>query len=334
MIVALLFNGMIDSMATAKPKNKDDRSYATFMHHFAWSIVCLMLFVSVLGIFTQAQKLETENASLEKQLAAIKKADEPATCKVIGGWKANTTKLMSVGGRQFLVHPPVDFFPDKYYPLLLFYPGKGATAQIGELGSGLNSLPAVVAYPYPTISKDGVWAWEGAPYSSDADDVAFTESILDTLQNDLCIDRTKIYASGFSNGGGFASLLSCELSDRFAAYAVVSGAFYMPEGQCIPPKPTPILSIHGDSDGNVPYQGSPIRKLPAIDDWTARRAALNKCGKPTVSHGTFNMLVTTWDKCKDNATVQNIRVQGGQHGWGKIDDTNAIIWQFLSRFSL
>jgi len=334
LIVTLLFNGMIDLMATAKTKDKDAMSYANFMHHFAWSIVCLFLLLCIMGVWTHMQKLENENTSLENQIAALESPVEPTTCKVIGEWQANTTKLMSVSGRQFLVHPPVGFETNKYYPLVLFYPGKGATAQIGEIGSGLNTLPAVVAYPYPTMSKDGVWAWEGAPYSSGADDVAFTASILDTLQDDLCIDRTKIYAAGFSNGGGFASLLSCKLSDRFAAYAVVSGAFYMPDGGCVPPKPTPLISIHGDGDGNVPYKGSPIRKLPAIDDWTARRAALNKCGKPTVSSSNVNFLITTWDKCQANATVQNIRVQGGGHGWGKVDETNAIIWKFLSRFSL
>lgn len=320
-------------MATAKTTQEGDKSYAAFMRHFSWSLVCLILLLCITGIWAHVQGLERENSALEKQVAALQKPDTPSTCKVVGEWKPNTTKVMTAGGRQFLVHPPVGFEPDAYYPLILFYPGKGATAQVGELGSGLNTLPAVVAYPYPTMGKDGYLAWEGAPYSSSSDDVVFTENLLDTVQNDLCIDRTKVYAIGFSNGGGFASLLSCKLSDRFAAYAVVSGAFYMPSGQCIPPKPTPLLSIHGDGDGNVPYNGSVIRKLPAIDDWTARRAALNKCSKPVTSQNA-TMLITTWNNCKNNATVQNIRVQGGGHGWGKIAETNTLIWQFLSRFSL
>lgn len=301
------------------------------MHHFAWGVVCIILLFSMGGLWIHAQSLDSKVGDLEKQLLASKRP-APNTCKVGGDWQSNTTKVLSVDDREFSVHLPSNFLNYEYYPLILFYPGKGASAEGAQVAYGLDGLPAIVAYPHPTMGTDGYLAWQGAPYSSNADDVQFTASILDELQSELCVDRTRVYAVGLSNGGGFASLLSCKLSDRFAAYAIVAGALYSPAGDCKPPRPSPLISVHGDNDPIVPYDGSLVRRLPAIDSWTAKRAELNGCKTPTTINDGVRNVVTVWNQCKDNAVVQNIRIVGGNHGWGEV--TNDTLWQFLSRFSL
>lgn len=324
---------MIVLMATPKrkPTLRQHLSQRTSMHHIAWGIVCLLLIMCMGGLWVHAQSLSAKATELEKQLLATKRP-APSTCRVNGDWQANTTRTQSIDNRSYLVHLPANFVPYEYYPLLLFYPGKGASAEAAQAAYGLDNLPAIVVYPYPTMSKDGLLAWQGAPYSSDSDDIGFTRSILDKLQAELCVDRTKVYAMGMSNGGGFASLLSCRLPDRFAAYAVVAGAMYSPGGQCTPPQPAPMISIHGDQDPIVPYDGSPLRNLPPVENWAATRARMNGCNKPTTITSGFHTVATIWNDCRDNATVQNIRVEGGGHMWG--DVTNDTIWQFLSRFSI
>lgn len=300
------------------------------MHHYAWGVVCFLLLLSMGGLWVHAQSLDNKVHSLQKELADTKHP-VATTCKLNGSWTAATTRVLSVSNRQFGVHLPKDFSDQHYYPVVMLYPGKGASPQVAEVAFGTNSFPAIVVYPYPTISTDGVYAWQGAPYSSKANDVQFTADILDKLQSELCVDRTKIYAVGMSNGGGFASLLSCKLSDRFAAYAVVAGAMYAPAGQCKPPRPTPLINVHGDNDTIVPYGGSLTRHLPNIDSWVATRADYNGCKAPTTIND-VQTVVTTWHQCDKNATVQNVRIVGGGHGWGGI--TNDALWQFLSQFSL
>lgn len=300
------------------------------MHHIAWGIVCVILIVFVSGLWAQAQVLTSQNAMLKQQLAASKKP-APATCRTTGTWQANTTSVHDINGRQYLVHTPVGFVQNEYYPIVMFYPGKGATAEAAQAAYGLDVLPAIVIYPHPTLSTDGFMAWQSAPYSSPANDVAFTDAILDKTETDLCVDRTKVYAVGLSNGGGLVSLLSCKLSDRFAAYAVIAGAMYMPDGQCTPPRATPLLNVHGDRDPIVPYGGSVVRRLPAVESWSSKRAALNGCATHTTASQGVTLAITTWNNCKDGAVVESIRVIGGGHAWG--DVTNDTIWQFLSRFS-
>lgn len=52
--------------------------------------------------------------------------------------------------------------------------------------------------------------WQGDPDSSGVDDVAFTMEMLDNFEKRYCIDSSRVYAAGKSNGGGFTNLLACD----------------------------------------------------------------------------------------------------------------------------
>lgn len=61
-------------------------------------------------------------------------------------------------------------------------------------------------------------------------DITFLDLILDFIENNYEIDQSRIYATGFSNGGGMVSRMAVELSDRFAALASSAGPLRrMPE---------------------------------------------------------------------------------------------------------
>ena len=253
-------------------------------------------------------------------------------------WQAGTTKQLSVatqsGTRDYGVHLPSGFKNNQYYPVVFYFGGKGGTHIQGEAVSGLNDLPVIAIYPAPTMSTDGRWAWQSAPYSSSSDDVAFTKNILESIQANLCIDRTRVYAMGMSNGGGIVSLLSCEMPKTFAAVGLGAAALYYPAAGCVPSEPVPLINIHGDADGIVPYYGSPTRKLPAIDSWMQWRAEKNRClplpqSRPAAS---LTITTTTWLSCGNNATVENVRIQNGGHTWN--NEIRDIAWQFMSQFSL
>eukprot|EP00041_Stephanoeca_diplocostata_P007830 m.112923 g.112923 ORF g.112923 m.112923 type:complete len:133 (+) comp17051_c0_seq3:1262-1660(+) len=46
------------------------------------------------------------------------------------------------------------------------------------------------------------------------DDVAFTEAVIDEIENKLCIDDNRVYGWGFSNGGQFMYELGFRLAHR------------------------------------------------------------------------------------------------------------------------
>lgn len=109
-------------------------------------------------------------------------------------------------------------------------------------------------------------------------DIQFTTDILDLVQSQYCIDPNRISATGKSDGAGFCNVLACDpkLSGRIAAFAPVSGAFYVNELPCVPQdvkfschssrKNIPMLEFHGGNDSIINYEGGERKNecLPSI----------------------------------------------------------------------
>src|SRR5260370_34025362 len=79
------------------------------------------------------------------------------------------------------------------------------------------------------------------------EDVALTNAIIVDLEQTLCIDRTRVYSTGISNGAGMTALLGCRIPNRLAAIAPGSGVNLVAGG----PKGTPpgsVLAVHGDAE--------------------------------------------------------------------------------------
>ena len=86
-------------------------------------------------------------------------------------------------------------------------------------------------------------------------DVRFIAELIDKLRASYNIDATRIYANGFSNGGGMAFVLSCTLSDRIAAVGMVGAAQTLPWNWCTDRRPVPAIVFHGTADPFAPYSG-------------------------------------------------------------------------------
>jgi len=94
-----------------------------------------------------------------------------------------------------------------------------------------------------------------------ADDVSFVDSIMGDLGARLPIDRDRVYASGFSNGAGFAARLAVERSRVLAAAAFAGGA--LPAAQAAL-RPTPTWLVAGALDDRILAQTGPppLTELP------------------------------------------------------------------------
>src|SRR5437763_1028874 len=69
----------------------------------------------------------------------------------------------------------------------------------------------------------------------------------------LNIDRTRIFATGMSNGGMMAYRLACDMPDVFKAIASVAGTDSTTA--CNPRSPIAILHIHAKDDDHVLFGG-------------------------------------------------------------------------------
>ena len=261
------------------------------------------------------------------------------------------THTISSGGRDRTVQLrlPAGYDGRRPYPLLLVFHGRGSTGGEIQAFSGMDRLPAVIAYAEGVIGTgDGDrQAWQGAPYAAaGVDDVAFTRDLVADLARSFCVDRSRVYATGKSNGGGFAALLACRASDLVAAVAPVAAANY-PETStpCAPGRPVPVIAFHGTADATIPYAGDAERGLPALKDWAAGWAQRDGChAGPRDTATPPDITTTAWTGCARGTRVTLVSVTGGGHTWPGADaysgggvatqtiEATDVLWDFVCRY--
>src|SRR5690606_2569751 len=91
----------------------------------------------------------------------------------------------------------------------------------------------------------------------DADDIAYLGAVLDEVEAQFHVDPSRIYVMGFSNGGAMSNRVACEMADRVAAVASLSGTNeFATAAPCEPARPIPVLHAHGTDDPCWTYETS------------------------------------------------------------------------------
>jgi len=236
-------------------------------------------------------------------------SNAPSGCGLESSWQFDSTNHANVtmGNRSFLVHIPPSYITTTPHALVLSFHGFGEEdlnqekiSGLSQQGLKINGKGIIAVYPNAKFGpgrsgKESIRAWQGAPYSPPGvDDIAFTQTVVQQLQSNLCVDDSRIYASGKSNGGGFTNLLACTQSTAniFAAFAPVSAALYSGANpnDCAPGRTVPIINFHGLADTTVPFygqsaddKGDTAYATPSITQYREAWAIRNGCGPPSCS---------------------------------------------------
>ena len=257
--------------------------------------------------------------------------------------------------RDYILYIPAIYDGSLNVPLVLNFHGFGSNANeqmfYGDFRDIADTEGFVLVHPQGTTLNGSQYWNVGSPGSSSVDDVGFIEALIDELGNLYAINLDRVYATGMSNGGFMSFLLACQLSEKIAAIASVTGSMtFDTYDNCNAQHPTPILQIHGTSDNIVPYNGN--TGSLSIDDVISYWVNYNNCDtNPTITTfpdldpsdgSTVEHIIYSGG---DNAsTTEHMKVIGGGHTWpgsvfilpGTNQDINASmeIWQFFSRFDI
>lgn len=223
--------------------------------------------------------------------------------------------------RSFRVFVPPSYASNQAMPIVLNFHGVANDAWTQVLLSGMESKAEeagfIAVHPegraLPSTSWNAGTCCQPAA-SWGVDDVGFVRALLDRLEEQLCVDRRRIYATGISNGGMLAYRLACEVSDRIAAIAPVAASMvYLP---CKPPRPFPVMIFHGTLDSIVPYAGNPLLGYPSLSANVEHWVAHNGCSDQKVrrfSQGDASC--DAYPTCRDDAQVESCTILGGGHTW-------------------
>ena len=259
-------------------------------------------------------------------------------------------------------------------PLLLAFHGGGGNGPGFQRNAGLDRLADrdgwLVAYPNGTsrLFDARLLTWNAGgccAYAQEAnvDDVGFALAVIDDVARAAPVQRTRVYATGHSNGAMMAYRLAAEAADRIAAIAPVGGS--MTVASFAPSRPVPVLHIHSVEDPRALYAGGVTRTLgreirhTSVETELARWRERDGCPvgpeererreRPAAGGAAHTATLLVWAPCADGTEVRLWRLTGGGHGWPGADPilperlmgprTDVIsaseeLWAFLARFSL
>jgi polyhydroxybutyrate depolymerase len=239
-----------------------------------------------------------------------------------------STRTLNVGGvsRSYLLHVPATYSGKAPAPLVVDFHPNLENASFEELNSGYLALSDqdgfVIAYPQGIDNSWNVGAC--CTTSRTVDDLGFAKALVEDIESIGCIDTKRVYATGYSMGGGMSLYLACNAADVFATIAAAAYDLYNDmQEPCHPSRPISVLTFRGTADpietyaggDSMPPNGLPvvIHRLGAIGTFD-RWAMLDSCtdAMPTIGAGGCQ----TDSQCAGGVEVTLCTTQGGGHVTG------------------
>jgi len=276
--------------------------------------------------------------------------------------------------RSALVHVPPRATERQRLRVIFNFHGGGGTGANQQQYSLMNALADretfITVYPNGTGRfENHLLTWNAGSccvYAAlnNIDDVGFTIALLKRLEELIPIDRSRVYATGMSNGAMMAYRLAAEVPQYFAAIAPVAGGMVVPQFQSS--SPLPVMHFHSVDDPRALYNGGlgtpfPLTKSrvfhPDIDQMIVKWVDHNGCSKEARitarlqdDNGRGHTATRFfYGSCLKDTEVVFWKLTGAGHVWpgGKqkvmerilgpstdIIDANREMWNFFSRFTL
>lgn len=252
---------------------------------------------------------------------------------------------LAVGGteREYRRFVPAGYDADTPAPLVVDLHGLTMSDDMEAAVTGMEPLADQEGFLVVTPQGLGdIPFWNFISAGIATDDVTFLGDLVDQVGADLCVDTSRVYATGISNGGLMSSALACRLPDVFAAVAPVAGVTFL-EG-CEDGPPVSYQATYGTADEILPFTGGlggaiqgflSSNRLDAsaadtdeqtdqidsiafapVEDTLARWADRNGCAaEPDEERVSDEVVRRSWPDCDGGAEVVLYVVEGGGHSW-------------------
>jgi len=247
--------------------------------------------------------------------------------------------------RVYDLHVPSGYDGATPIPLVIDLHGLSTNKTAQQALSGMAALADAegfaVAWPDGRFASWNAGWCCGQAVSEQVRDVAFLRTLVEAVAAEVAVDRTRVYATGLSNGGAMTQRLACEAADVFAAAAAMAFPIGLaPITSCAPSRPIAVLTVQAPTDTLVPYEGGGL--FPSAAESFAHWRAHDACGPGDPEQ----QVVQGESRCDFDTgcaggvevgfcTVASTGVYGGHIVYLNPDFALAeVAWEFLSRFSL
>lgn len=255
--------------------------------------------------------------------------------------------------REYRLYIPATYNANNAVPLLFNLHGytSNNTQQefYGDFRAIADTANFIICLPNGTFDLSNSRFWNVGFAPSNIDDVGFISTLIDVIGSSYNIDASRVYSTGMSNGGFMSYSLACQLSNRVAAIASVTGTMtLLQQNNCTPGRSVPVMQIHGTDDATVPYTGNAnfLHIDTLVKNWVIR----NGCSPTATVTAVPNIVPgdgSTADRfdygdCTNNADVVLYKAYNATHTWPgttfnlgvtNMDFSASLeIWKFFLRY--
>ena len=247
--------------------------------------------------------------------------------------------------REYFLHIPHSYTENTPLPLVINFHGFGQTIENYIKKVDMRPLADTEGFIliYPQGSLLGNTShWNSCPpienNKSLVDDFGFIEKMITQIISKYNVDRERIYAIGYSNGGMMAYGLAHYKSELIAGIASVSGVMLDCFGTTN--HPMPIIHLHGTLDFVLPYTGSNfiLSVQDVLDYWIEFN---NTEVNPIVSidsESDISIEHYAYGSGDNGVSVEHYKYISGNHVWFsskyKGKSTAELLWDFLSLYDI
>ncbi len=237
--------------------------------------------------------------------------------------------------RDYRLFQPSGLASRKQFPLVLVL--HGSPQDAAGLESVIHFDDEATTAGFLEASPNGCRGfWSYAERGSKSVDGDFITKVIDQLESQFAIDKTRVFIAAVSAGTWVAYRLACDLSNQIAGIASVSGTMRLSD-PCMPARPVSVLEMHGTLDSQHPWEGGGPHNASPVDAVIQRWTQLDSCAGGPVVTQTGITETSAWT-CQGGAVVRLDKVVGGHHTWfGSTFDpvagepnANVVIWNFFN----
>ncbi len=218
--------------------------------------------------------------------------------------------------RGATIHLPAGYDGSSAHALVLNFHGRNSTTDqqrlLSKMDEHADASGYIAVYPEGIGNTFNAGFCCGEAQTRNINDVGYTRKLVEELEAVLCIDSSKTYATGLSNGGYMVQRLACEASDIFAGFSSVAGLLAVLT--CQPQVARPIVHFHGTADTIVPYNGGGF--LTSASDTMEAWATRNGCNTSnTTVYDQGDASCIRYNSCPAGQNVEFCTIDGGGHTW-------------------
>ncbi|MEO6277965.1 hypothetical protein [Roseateles sp.] len=174
--------------------------------------------------------------------------------------------------RSYWLELPAEYDRNKAYPVVIGLHWRGGSASDVYTWNGFFGLKPLYGNNAIFLAPQGLDA--GWANSGDRD-IRFLRSMISQVQQGVCTDPQRVFATGFSFGGMMSNAVGCQMGDVVRAIAPLSGSLW--SGCGTSSNRVAAIFDHAMDDNVVPYS--------AGEDARNTFLARNSCSATTVPIG-------------------------------------------------